>query len=123
MLYQIDQTAASPEEVFQQFWLGQQQASDELREFAERLVLGVMERRPEIDRLIAEAAEHWSVERMAVVDLNVLRLAVYEMLHEAETPPVVVIDETGSFRGDGFRYHVKERRFQILGNVRVEQGP
>lgn len=37
--------------------------------------------------------------------------------------PVRMTDETGSFRGDGFRYHVKERRFQLLGNVRVEQGP
>jgi LPS export ABC transporter protein LptC len=37
--------------------------------------------------------------------------------------PVRMVDATGSFRGDGFRYHVKERRFQLLGNVRVEQTP
>lgn len=37
--------------------------------------------------------------------------------------PVVMEDETGSFRGDGFRYHVNERRFELLGNVRVEQRP
>jgi LPS export ABC transporter protein LptC len=37
--------------------------------------------------------------------------------------PVRMVDDTGSFRGDGFRYHVKERRFQLLGNVRVEQTP
>jgi LPS export ABC transporter protein LptC len=37
--------------------------------------------------------------------------------------PVRMVDDTGVFRGDGFRYHVKERRFQLLGNVRVEQGP
>lgn len=37
--------------------------------------------------------------------------------------PVRMSDDTGIFRGDGFRYHVKERRFQLLGNVRVEQGP
>lgn len=36
--------------------------------------------------------------------------------------PVRMVDDTGVFRGDGFRYHVKERRFQLLGNVRVEQG-
>lgn len=36
--------------------------------------------------------------------------------------PVVMIDDTGRFRGDGFRYHVADRRFQLLGNVRVEQG-
>jgi LPS export ABC transporter protein LptC len=37
--------------------------------------------------------------------------------------PVRMVDETGSFRADGFRFHVKERRFQLLGNVRVEQAP
>jgi len=37
--------------------------------------------------------------------------------------PVRMVDETGVFRGDGFRYHLKERRFQLLGNVRLEQGP
>jgi hypothetical protein len=36
--------------------------------------------------------------------------------------PVVMVDDTGRFRGDGFRYHVADRRFQLLGNVRVEQG-
>ena len=36
--------------------------------------------------------------------------------------PVVMVDDTGRFRGDGFRYHVDDRRFQLLGNVRVEQG-
>lgn len=37
--------------------------------------------------------------------------------------PVRMVDATGVFRGDGFRYHVKERRFQLLGNVSVEQNP
>ena len=37
--------------------------------------------------------------------------------------PVRMVDDTGVFSGDGFRYHVKDRRFQLLGNVRVEQGP
>jgi len=93
MLYQIDQTGASAGDVFAEFWLGQQQAGEELRGFAERLVAGVVQRRPELDRLIREAAEHWRLERMAVVDRNVLRLAVYEMQHEPGTPSAVVIDE------------------------------
>ena len=36
--------------------------------------------------------------------------------------PVRMIDDSGSFRGDGFRYHVRDQRFKLLGNVRVEQG-
>jgi len=92
MLYQIDQTGASAEEVFRQFWLGQD-ATDEHREFAERLVSGVLAGQGETDRLIGGAAEHWRLDRMAVVDRNVLRLAVCEMLTHPETPPAVVIDE------------------------------
>ena len=93
MLYQIDQTEVTAEEVFAQFWHGQQQATEELRAFAESLVRGVMARREQLDGLIADAAEHWKLARMAVVDRNVLRLAVYEMLDEGDTPPAVVIDE------------------------------
>ena len=92
MLYQIDQTGTPAEEVFRQFWPGQD-ASDEHREFAEQLVRGVGEGQAETDRLIGGAAEHWRLERMAVVDRNVLRLAVCEMLNHPETPPAVVIDE------------------------------
>jgi N utilization substance protein B len=92
MLYQIDQTGASADEVFRQFWQGQD-ASDEHREFAERLVGGVIAGQIETDRLIGGAAEHWRLDRMAVVDRNVLRLAVCEMLNHPETPQAVVIDE------------------------------
>ena len=92
MLYQIDQTGISAGDLFQQFWLGQP-ADPPLREFAERLVVGVTERSAEMDRVIASAATHWRIERMPVVDRNILRLALYEMLHERETPAVVVIDE------------------------------
>jgi len=93
MLYQIDQTEVTAEEVFGQFWHGQQQAGEDVRAFAERLVGGVIARREQLDKLIAEAAEHWKIGRMAVVDRNVLRLAVYEMLDEGDTPPAVIIDE------------------------------
>jgi N utilization substance protein B len=92
MLFQIDLTGGSPEQVFSQFWTGQE-SEDSTRAFAERLVLGVHDQIGEMDRLIADSAEHWRVERMAVVDRNVLRMAIYELLHEPETPAAVVIDE------------------------------
>jgi N utilization substance protein B len=60
--------------------------------FMESLVRGTVDRSPEIDELIKKHAEHWRLERMPVVDRNVLRLAVYEMLH-TETPAAVLIDE------------------------------
>ena len=92
MLYQIDQTGNGSEEVFRQFWLDQP-AADEIRAFTERLVLGVIDRRGSTDALIGGAADNWRIERMAVVDRNILRLAVFEMLHLADAPPAVVIDE------------------------------
>jgi N utilization substance protein B len=60
--------------------------------FAEELVRGAVEAMGEIDRRILEHSEHWRLERMSVVDRNILRLAIYEMLRR-ETPPPVVIDE------------------------------
>jgi N utilization substance protein B len=62
------------------------------RAFAKELVSGVGARREALDARIAEHARHWRVDRMAVVDRNVLRLAAYELL-AGDAPPEVVIDE------------------------------
>lgn len=72
--------------------------SDEAQEarlpdpFTEQLVKGAMERISEIDRLISEHSQGWRLERMPVVDRNILRLAIYEMT-QTPAPAVVVIDE------------------------------
>jgi N utilization substance protein B len=93
MLFQIDLTGAAPAQVFRQFW-ADQQVEQGIRGFSERLVCGVIEQQAELDRRISEAAEHWRLGRMAVVDRNVLRMAAYELLHASEdTPSAVVIDE------------------------------
>ena len=62
------------------------------RPFAEELVNGVVAKRMELDALIATHSTHWRVSRMAAVDRNVLRLAVYELCNTS-TPAAVVIDE------------------------------
>ncbi len=62
------------------------------RTFAKELVCGVASRAAELDESIAAAASNWRIERMAVVDRNVLRLATYELL-QSETPTAVVLDE------------------------------
>lgn len=64
-----------------------------LDEFSRTLVSGVLEHRAEIDALIDQHARGWSVDRMAVVDRNILRLGTYELVHGEETPAAVVIDE------------------------------
>jgi transcription antitermination protein NusB len=61
-------------------------------EFAEGLLRGVIEELPGIDERITRNAAHWRLERMPVVDRNILRIAVYEMLR-TDTPPAVIIDE------------------------------
>ena len=61
--------------------------------YAQALVRGTLEDRDRIDELIRSQADNWRLERMPAVDRNILRLAIYEMLHEQETPKLVVLDE------------------------------
>lgn len=61
-------------------------------EFMEELARGASEMAPDIDHRIAEKSAHWKLERMPIVDRNILRLGIYEMSRQ-ETPPAVVIDE------------------------------
>lgn len=68
-------------------------AEPQVWEFARQLVLGVLKHLDEIDAILSELVEGWSLDRLASVDRSVLRLAVYEMLHTPETPPAVVINE------------------------------
>ncbi len=61
--------------------------------YAKMLVEGTLTHREEIDVLIRQQAEHWRLERMPPVDRNILRLAVYEFLYEADVPQLVILDE------------------------------
>ena len=61
--------------------------------YARTLLEGSLVNQESIDSLIGEQAENWRLERMPVVDRNVLRLAVYELCHQPDVPAVVVIDE------------------------------
>jgi N utilization substance protein B len=65
---------------------------EHLREFAKQLVLGVKRNQEELDALLSEKAENWSVPRMAATDRNLLRLGAYEIRY-ADTPARVAIDE------------------------------
>ena len=67
--------------------------SADLAQFAHALAEGVAAHVAELDPLISEAAAHWRIERMNVVDRLVLRLAVYEFLYEQDTPATVIINE------------------------------
>lgn len=61
--------------------------------FCRNLVIGTVEKLPEIDGLIEKYALEWKIERMSSVDRNILRLAVFEMLYSSETPKKVALNE------------------------------
>ena len=96
MLYQWEVGRVSMLEVGQTFWTGPaaiEPFGEDLRAFAMTLATGVAESFTDIDPMIAEAAQNWRLERMNVLDRLILRLAVYEFLHEVDTPAKVIINE------------------------------
>ena len=90
-LYQIDARGGSSAEMLRLFW-EQADAGARAKEFAATLVAGVDEQRERVDQLITDASEHWRFERLSAVDLNVLRVATYELLQRA-APTSVILDE------------------------------
>ena len=91
MLYQWDVTGQPLSEIVESVAV-LQSAGDEARAFARSLSEGAIRRVSEIDALIASQSESWRLERMAAVDRNILRVAIYEFM-ETETPKNVVINE------------------------------
>jgi N utilization substance protein B len=70
-----------------------QKSPEGIQDFTRRLVKGTLLHRNDLDEIISRQADHWRLTRMPVVDRNILRLALFELLHEPETPRPVVIDE------------------------------
>ena len=94
MLFAADVSQTPPDQLVKTYWaeLGETDIEDSAREFATRLATGTLARLNELDERIRQRAEHWRISRMAIVDRNILRLAVYEFLFEP-TPRTVAINE------------------------------
>ena len=94
MLFAADLVKHDSESLTACYWdeFGDAATDAKTREFADDLVRGTIKELQTIDDRIRTRAEHWRIERMAIVDRNVLRLAVYEFLYE-DTPGTVVINE------------------------------
>ena len=94
MLFAADVAKTRGSVLTQHYWseLGETGLDDLARNFADKLTNGTLDKLDAIDDRIRTRAEHWRIERMAIVDRNILRLAVYEFLFE-ETPATVVINE------------------------------
>ncbi len=96
MLYQVELSGDSLEHVIRAYYAGlaeEEEVDEASRRFAEHLARGVYSRRDELDELIRGGSAHWRIERMAAVDRNVLRLALFELRAELETPAPVILDE------------------------------
>lgn len=91
-LYEADTSGHDPAEVVLRL---SPDGSDETEPtaYAARLIAGVKVRRRELDQRIAEAAPQWPVDQLAVIDRNLLRIAIYELLYEPELPVGVVVNE------------------------------
>lgn len=94
MLFQGDLGKQKPEEVERLFWDSRDDVDDETRGFADDLHRLATQREEEVDGLIQKHAQNWRLERMPVVDRNLLRTAVAEMLGYPKTPAAVIINET-----------------------------
>lgn len=94
MLFAADVAKTLPGVLTNNYWneLGEETLDEKTRGFADAIVLGALREIETIDDRIRTRAEHWRIERMAIVDRNVLRLAVYEFLF-TDTPHTVVINE------------------------------
>ena len=92
-LYQIDVAAGDLDEALERFWKSFEPVEREVRELAEEYVRGVARHRRTIDDAIEAVSSNWRLDRMAKVDRNVLRLAVFELQHRREVPVKVVLNE------------------------------
>ncbi|HEX8312153.1 MAG TPA: transcription antitermination factor NusB [Chthoniobacteraceae bacterium] len=97
-LYQLDLSEEVPAELFTRFWElrsgpGKAVPTAKTRVFTEQLVSGVAAHRPEIDERIQKHSTNYDLSRIAMVDRNILRMGIYEMLYSPDVPPVVIINE------------------------------
>ena len=92
MLYQFDLSGNGPDIIIEMFE-DLQKSKPNTREFAEKIFRGTVAHIADIDGMIQAQADNWRISRMAVVDRNIIRMSIYEFLHESDTPKLVVIDE------------------------------
>lgn len=93
VLFERDFTGALSPEAYSQRSLDSESEKTDDSVFAEELINGTLNHLEEIDRVIQESAEHWTIERMPVVDRNILRFSIYEILYRKDIPSAVTINE------------------------------
>ena len=89
LLYQMDLLKKNPDEIVE----NDQMVGKKFDEFSLKLINGVTDNLKEIDGIIRNTVQNWSLDRIAVIDRNILRVAIYEMVHEDDIPLKVSVDE------------------------------
>lgn len=92
-LYQIDMAGQEDwQKAIESFW-NEQDITPDVKEFSNRIINKVIEEKKEIDKLITSYTTNWDIDRIAVVDRNILRTAISELLYMDDIPPIVSINE------------------------------
>jgi N utilization substance protein B len=92
ILFRLEFENKQIEKTLDQYWKSKK-ASEEIKEYSTWLVNGVISDQAKIDNIIQQISEHWRISRMALVDRNILRMAVFELLYEENIAPAIVINE------------------------------
>ena len=92
LMYQVDVTHREWRPLVEEFWVYHRVPVD-VQQFATELVAGSLSCLGEIDQMISTHASNWEINRMAVVDRNILRLGAYELLYRDDVPPKVCLNE------------------------------
>jgi N utilization substance protein B len=120
-LYELDCTKHKVEETSARLRAGEKLAQEVLG-FSEELVKGVLQHKTELDALIKKFAPAFPVEQMAIIDRNVLRLAIFEILFSSKTPSKVAINEAIELAKE-FGSDASPRLINgVLGSVTTERG-
>ncbi|MDA8100627.1 MAG: transcription antitermination factor NusB [Nitrospiraceae bacterium] len=124
LLFQLDIRKEKPGAmIFKRFW-ADQEPDEDVRSFTEEIVKGTHKHSRTIDEKILASAKNWTLERMATVDRNVLRLATYEILYRMDIPPSVTINEAielakkyGTDESGGFVNGILDSVARLAGKV------
>ncbi len=92
ILYKIDLSKLEPKEAMKVYWR-HYPSTEDVEDFANQIVDGVVRNRLEVDKLLEDHSTHWKLSRMACVDRNILRMAVYELMYCHDIPHSVTLNE------------------------------
>ena len=92
ILFQLEFNDSDYEKVFRHYWKDKR-ATKDVKDYCRWLIKGVVAHRESIDKSIQSVSKRWRLSRMPVVDRNILRMAVFELLYEEDVEPAVVINE------------------------------